>query len=316
MRVLAIILIAAVVCSMASAKSLKHFKKFKAAHGKDYKNQTVHDAKFANFLKFAEVVEQCNNEDHSHECGHNEYSDLSAAEQEHLKGFKCNKDHDHIHDSVKFTAEKRQLPASIDWRTKGVVAAVKNQGQCGSCYIFAATASLEGVYGASKGKFPGALSEQQALNCLSSGCNGGWPGDVSTYHKNGVTSSNTLPYTGNKGSCSAPAAAARSTGNVPVARSDAALQQALATVGPVAVAINASPQFMAYRSGIFSDTKSCSNNVNERVTHAVTAVGYDSQSWIVRNSWGTTWGEGGYIRMARSIPNNCGINLYVSHPSV
>jgi C1A family cysteine protease len=311
-----LVIIVCIVALASVAFATPKFKKFKKLHNKKYQNETHESQKLANFLAFDKVVEACNDEDHTHECGHNEHSDKTHAEREAMCGGRPQKAAAdalfHVFDG------KRAAPATMDWRTKtGVVGPVKNQGSCGSCYIFGATAALEGQTAIKKSKSV-VLSEQQSLDCLDSGCNGGWPGNVFDYQKAGVQAMSSRPYTGSRGTCSKSfSSLASTTGYVNVNNgqgNDANLVNAIGTVGPQVVLLNATPSFMAYKTGVFSD-KTCKNSASE-VNHAVTAVGYDAQSYIIKNSWGPSWGDQGYIRMSRAVANNCGVASWVLYPNV
>ncbi|KAK5857545.1 hypothetical protein PBY51_010784 [Eleginops maclovinus] len=217
------------------------------------------------------------------------------------------------------------LPTSVDWRDEGYVTEVKNQKQCGSCWAFSATGSLEGQNYRKTGMLV-SLSAQQLVDCSNSnyGCKGGWMNNAFWYisTNGGIESENSYPYEAMDGMCRHnPAYSATTcTGFVNLNRGDeAALEEAVATVGPVSVAIDAShPTFQLYHSGLY-DEPACSSTL---LNHAVLVVGYDSRSliynryWLVKNSWGLGWGEQGYIRMSKDKYNQCGIATTASYPLV
>jgi len=187
---------------------------------------------------------------------------------------------------------------------------VRNQGQCGSCWSFAATASLEGRYAIKKGTKV-LLSEQQMVDCstANNGCNGGWSSKALQYIQQvgGQNSRADYPYTGVKGACrfNAGRVAARVSGVSGVADPKSAV-----AAGPLAVYLQATSAFQGYGGGIF-------NGVCGQYNHAVTLVGWGSaggsEYWIIRNSWGSGWGEAGHIRIA--INGNCRIT-FDSYPIV
>jgi len=191
------------------------------------------------------------------------------------------------------------VAATVDWRTKGVITPVKDQGQCGSCWAFSATEAIES-YAALSGKALVALSPQQINSCdkVDGGCNGGNTETAYEYvaKAGGLESGADYPYTsggGTTGTChfDASKVAIKIKSYTSVAKGETSLQSALNN-GPVSICL-AADAFQSYRSGIL---QSCPGQVD----HCVQAVGYDSGAnyWIVRNSWGTSWGEAGYIRIA------------------
>jgi cathepsin L len=214
-------------------------------------------------------------------------------------------------------------PPHLDWRMRGVVTAVKNQGGCGSCWAFAATEAVESAFAVASGRLE-VLSPQQVLECTPNpsecggdgGCTGGTPelAFASLMSAGGLSSEWTYPYTsfhgGDVGACRFDA-----TATPPVARVDGFVTlprnsywpvlSALSVQGPLAVNVDASAWF-DYESGIFTG---CAKDTPD-IDHAVTLVGYGTDAgtgaayWLIRNSWGTRWGEAGYMRLARAGPDN------------
>jgi len=252
----------------------------------------------------------------------NEMSDLSEEEYEqiYLQGLRVPEKSDA--DSMWVPANE-PIPNSVDWRSQGLVTPVKNQGQCGSCYSFSATGALEGAHKKVHGVLP-SLSEQEIVDCSGRygnyGCRGGWYQSSWRYIKDagGDESERAYPYTARQGRChfnKGYVVAGVKSYHDTQPGSEQDLTQALAQVGPVSVAIDASAStFRRYRQGVHY-SRSCSST---RLNHAVLAVGFGSEGgrdyYLVKNSWGTRWGAGGYIKMARNMGNNCGIASKPSFP--
>jgi len=227
------------------------------------------------------------------------------------------------------TLEKVEGCGSIDWVSQGKVTPVKNQGNCGSCWSFSATGAIEGRYSIARGGSPTPLSEQELVDCDSrdSGCNGGLM-DYAFYfveENNGICSESAYPYTsgetGRSGRCQSycsPVATVRSYSDVSP-NSQSQMENAVCS-GPVSVAIEADQySFQMYGGGVL--TSRC----GAQLDHGVLAVGYGTdganQYWKVKNSWGASWGESGYIRLCKNCGANygagqCGILAQPSYPIV
>jgi hypothetical protein len=215
------------------------------------------------------------------------------------------------------------LPEFVDWREKGAVAAVKDQGSCGSCWAFSTTGAVEGINQIVTGDLI-SVSEQELVDCDTSynqGCNGGLMDYAFEFiiKNGGIDTEEDYPYTGRDGRCDATRKNAKVVSidgyeDVPI-NDESALRKAVSNQ-PIAVAIEAGGrEFQFYTSGIF--TGSCGTALD----HGVLAVGYGSEDgkdyWIVKNSWGAEWGESGYLKMERNIADKtgkCGIAMEASYP--
>jgi cathepsin F len=221
-------------------------------------------------------------------------------------------------------------PDSWSWKDQGVVSAVKDQGSCGSCWAFATMANLEGLYALKKGVVK-TFSEQQLVDCdtTDSGCNGGLMEYAFAWlKKNGGFNLDTdYPYKGVKQACKSDSSKyvdMKVTGYKQLTSSktnwncvsEDKIKDLLYSTGPLAVALNANP-LQTYSSGILdlTSTQCPTSSIN----HAVTMVGYGNASgkdyWLVKNSWGKSWGESGYFRIRRGN-GTCGINCYITTATV
>jgi hypothetical protein len=212
----------------------------------------------------------------------------------------------------------------VDWRENNAVTDVKDQGQCGSCWAFSTTGSLEGVY-AIKNKNIKSFSEQQLVDCSltygNMGCNGGIMQNAYTYiHDKGITTEEAYPYTGVKESCRKYIPVTYISSCINVIPNELQLTYAVMK-NPVSVSIEAdSRSFQFYKSGVY-DNADCGTNLD----HGVLVVGYGNENgkdyWLVKNSWGINWGEAGYIKILRdsvkeSTKGMCGIAMDTSYPEI
>jgi len=292
---------------------------WKIQHTKTYRPDEETE-RFAIFQRNLDFVQKFNAEPgHSHTVGMNRFGDLTNEEfRRTWLQIPTTVNYEHKEEAVS------SVPA-IDWRTKGYVTAVKDQGQCGSCYSFSTTGAVEGAYFKKTGKLVSS-SEQNIVDCSAKygndGCNGGLM--TSSYEyiiaSKGIDTEASYPYTAVKGkkckfSSSNIGATISSFVNITVG-SESALQQAAATIGPIAVAIDASQQsFQLYQSGVYIEPACSSTQLDHGVL--VVGMGTDPKNgdyYIVKNSWAASWGNQGYLWMAANRNNQCGIATMSSYP--
>ncbi|KAJ8549487.1 hypothetical protein K7X08_033194 [Anisodus acutangulus] len=303
-----------------------------AHHEKVYKDLNEKEMRFQIFKENIERIETFNaREDKGYKLGVNKFTDLTNEEfRVSHTGYKRSSHHKIMSSSKLKThfryANVTDIPPTMDWRKKGVVTPIKDQKECGCCWAFSAVAAMEGLHQLKTGKLV-PLSEQELVDCdvesEDEGCSGGLLDTAFKFimKNKGLTTEANYPYKAEDDVCNkkkSAVSAAKITGyeDVP-ANSEKALLQAVANQ-PVSVAIDGSSfDFQFYSSGVFSG--SCSTWLN----HAVTAVGYGATSdgtkyWIIKNSWGSKWGDNGYVHMKRDIHDKeglCGLAMDASYPT-
>jgi KDEL-tailed cysteine endopeptidase len=280
---------------------------------------------FDNWLSNDKFIEETNAKNLSYTVGHNAYSGMNSEEFAQYMGFGYNQElfaqeTSFLRGSIPSVKQENvlnteSLPSSIDWRQRGAVSAIRDQKQCGSCYSFSGTSTIESATAIKTGKLND-LSEQQSVSCAglkygNLGCNGGYYSGIFDFSKDngGICSEASYPYTsgnGDTGSCvkgCTPVSGTKVTSYVDVTpNSDSAMMTAL-NVGPISIAIEADTRsFQLYNGKIYSDYEGCNKNSATKganslpnIDHAVVLVGYGTQNgqdyYILRNSWGTTWGD-------------------------
>ena len=306
-RVIVGSLLGGAAASSASDDYTKQFKAFQQKFGKFYNGADEEAKRFDIFKTNVDYITGTNAQDLSYTVEVNQFADLSS--DEFVATYTGLKKPASVWGDLPYlgrhNASGSVLAASVDWSTKGAVTPVKNQGQCGSCWSFSTTGSLEGAWGIATGKLV-SPSEQQFVDCdkQDDGCNGGLMDTAFDYaKKNAICTEASYSYKGVDGTCKASSCTVGIpkggvTGYKDVSTDDEqALMDAVAK-GPVSIAIEADKSaFQFYSSGVLS------SNCGTSLDHGVLAVGYGTASgkdyWKVKNSWGASFGENGYIRLLR-----------------
>ena len=317
------LLIALVSCNVEMDTMLHNqFQKFIKKYNKKYSSVNEY---LARFEVFKMNVMNLYKESQKYKTGITKFSDLT--QQEFAKIY-LNLNYDAMavaNFNPAHPSFSNAAPDSFDWRDKGLVTPVRDQGMCGSCWAFSTVANLEGLYYKLKGVAVD-LSEQILVDCdtYDSACNGGLMEYAFQWIKeNGMETEEDYPYTGYKGSCKADPSKyidMKVTGWKKLGSSTSTwspvdeeeIKEFLYETGPLAIALNANP-LQTYSGGILDKTSSqCPVS---GINHAVTLVGYGAESgvdyWIVKNSWGANWGENGYFRIRRGT-GCCVVNCYIT----
>jgi cathepsin L len=308
------------------------FDDFKERFGRHYATQYEHDYRLKVFNENMALIDAENAKNKSYTLGITNFADLTSAEfrSQYLTGFVPKVK---LASSPVFQAPAKFLePDSVDWSTKGAVTPIKNQGQCGSCWSFSTTGALEGAsFIAGRGLT--SLSEQNILDCDKGGdkCEGGSMDQAFEWvAENGICSeaddsykcsSETSDECDNS-QCPTNCTKVLEKGDVTtytdVEQSEGALEAAVAQQ-PVSVAIEADETVFQYYTGGILTSEACGENLD----HGVLVVGYGTDNgqkyWKVKNSWGTSFGEAGYIRLEKGSTQTggeCGIRKMASYPTV
>ena len=311
-------------CLFASSQALcswESFMEFTQRHGKIYRTVEEMQKRFSVYEDNIRYVSEINANQKNYTLGETRFADMTLDEFKTMQGMEVKASTCGTYDQ-----QVSSVPQSIDWREKNAVTPVKDQGQCGSCWSFSATGAMEGAWAIAKGELV-SLSEQELVDCSAGfhygnhGCNGGlMDGAFQFAIDNGMCTEQEYSYTAKQGSCEqcTKEITISSCQDVP-SKNQMALKEAV-SIGPVSVAIEADTRtFQLYKSGVIT-----SDACGTKLDHGVLTAGYGEEDgimyWLVKNSWGSSWGEQGYVKIERSDKTNdpgvCGISMQPSFPIV
>jgi len=326
--VLSITLVSA-ISNINSFSAKNQFAEFQRTYNKAYATDAETNHRYSVFKQNLNKINGLNQQSSSAKFAVNEHADLTETEFANLYLSKYPVVRD---PSVPVAADLPKsvidaTPSSFDWREKGAVTEVKNQGQCGSCWSFSTTGNVEGQWFLAGNKLT-SLSEQNLVDCshecmeyenqnsCNAGCGGGLQPNAYQYIiKNGIDTEASYPYTAKDGTCvfNKDNVGAHISNWTMIPQDETQIAAYLAQNGPLAIAADAT-EWQFYFGGVFDVP--CGKTLD----HGILIVGYGNQTnifgknvdyWIVKNSWGAHWGEQGYLKIVRGS-GKCGLNTFVS----
>jgi C1A family cysteine protease len=309
------------------------FNAWRKQHNKEYASAEEAVHRFGIFQENVKWIHDTNSKGLSYSVGINQFADLTNAEwREKLlatrvpEEAKVKKPHGHHRHTAKPVKAGPTPPTSWDWRQHGGVNPIQNQGQCGSCWAFTAGDAISGIWAIKTGISIFPVSVQEIVDCSGSqgnqGCNGGWPSAAFQWviANGGICDWSEYSYTAETGTCASTNCTnvARISGLVSIAQGDEAALMPATWAQPVSIAVNAATQSYQFYTGGVLDDPTCDPT---QIDHGETLIGWghDAASgkdyWQVRNMWGTSWGEQGYIRIVRG-KNMCGVAEAAAYPTL
>jgi C1A family cysteine protease len=304
--IIALILVAGAIAHTSEMHDI--WTTWKGKHGKVYADASDEAHRLSVFIATYERIQAWNAAGNTAVLAVNKFSDLSNEEFGALYTGAFPAPQSVVDANLASFTNVGDTPTTWDWRTKGAVTPIKNQGQCGSCWAFSTVASCESLWFIN-GNTLTSYSEQQIVSCntgTNQGCNGGYPYLAMQYvAKEGLETEADYPYTATNGKCTYDASKATTgidTGSSFVTPKNPGDLETAIYSQPIVVLVEADQDvFQSYSSGIIGA------GCGAATDHAITAIGYDADSFIIKNSWGTDWGNQGYVQISSSTSFNGGL---------
>ena len=308
-----------------------------AYYNKSYQSEESETLRKAIYLDSKRMVDQFQMESpysESYQLELNEFADRTEQELDSMRGLRIRLSQSgrnplaNTREGLRFLRSildnNIPVPDELDWRNEeGMVTSVKFQGRCGSCWAFAATGALEAQMKIRMGMDAQPLSNQQILDCVGATCEGDLPSSAFDYaaRSSGIQKDLSYPYEFEPRTCRENPAEAiiKDSGFVNLPTNDEeTLKKVVAKFGPTTSGLNLTKKMVLYKEGVYQEDN-CLNNLDS-LNHAILIVGYgtdpkDGDYWLIKNSFGSWWGDNGYMRLARNKKSMCGISAISTIPT-